>query len=141
MAKSTAALSTELLRSSDDPLYRRLRELLPELGIDVGRDVLADLFPDDGNQEFGVVVTRDHRVFTFVFHYGRGDLSAQTATGFLADWKDLSPWWASSPYADRVRDALSTVGNHLAPGRSTRRKYSTAQMDRSSTAVLEPGCP
>jgi hypothetical protein len=48
MTDSTAALSTRLLRTSDDPLYRRLRELLSEHGIDLASDVLADLFPDDG---------------------------------------------------------------------------------------------
>jgi hypothetical protein len=47
VTRTTAELSTELLRSSTDQPYARLRELLPERGVDVASDVLADLFRDD----------------------------------------------------------------------------------------------
>jgi hypothetical protein len=59
---TTAQLSTMLLRTSEEQPYRRLRELLPERGVDVEVDVLADLFPDDVDQEFGVLVTAGRRV-------------------------------------------------------------------------------
>jgi hypothetical protein len=109
--RSTAELSTELLRTSDDWLYVRLRQLLPEHGVDVASDVLADLFPDDVDQGFGVMVTADRRVFTFVFHYGRkGDLKTRAATGFLWDWTDLTSRWQSSPYDGQVREALGLLG-------------------------------
>jgi len=110
MGDKTAELSTRLLRTSDDPLFARLRHLLPEWGIDIQQDVLADLFPDDADQEFGVVVTTDRRVFTFVLHYGRkGDLKAQAASAVLADWTEISTRWESSPYAQNVRDAVELI--------------------------------
>jgi hypothetical protein len=49
--------------------------LLPGYGVDVEPDVLADLFPDDVDQEFGVLVTTERRVFTFVLFYGRRETS------------------------------------------------------------------
>jgi hypothetical protein len=49
--------------------------LLPGYGVDVEADVLADLFPDDVDQEFGVLVTTERRVFTFVLFYGRRETS------------------------------------------------------------------
>lgn len=107
MSDSTAALTTELLRTSSDPLFRRLRELLPAHDIDVATDVLADLFPDDGAQDFGIVVTSSREVFAFVLHHGRtGDLNTQAATAVLAEWTDISSGWEASPYASSVRDAL-----------------------------------
>lgn len=110
MGDSTAALSTELLRTSSDPIFRRLRELLPEHGIDAESDVLAELFSDDVDQEFGVVVTTGRQVFTLVLQYGRtGDLRAQAAAAVLADWTDISTRWESSPYAGNVRDALELI--------------------------------
>jgi hypothetical protein len=39
-------LSAELLRTSRNPLFVRLRALLPAYDIDVARAVLADLFED-----------------------------------------------------------------------------------------------
>lgn len=84
MDESVAAVSTELLRTSKDPLFRRLRELLPEYGVNVETDALAELFPDGGDQEFGVVATKDRRVFTFELRYGTGDLAVQAATAVLA---------------------------------------------------------
>jgi hypothetical protein len=41
-------------------------------------------FPDDVDQEFGVVVTRDRQVIQFVVKYGRlGDLQRQAADAVI----------------------------------------------------------
>ena len=110
MTKTTAELSTELLRTSTDQLWVKLREVLPSSGINVKTDVLADLFPDDTDQEFGVVVTHARRVFTFVLHYGRsGDLTRQAAEAVVSDWSDITDWWQSSPYVDQVRGAMDML--------------------------------
>ena len=107
MDDTTARLSTELLRTSDDQPYRRLRELLIEDGIDPQCDVLADLFEDDVDQEFGVLVTGGRRVLTFVLHYGRrGDLKTRVADAVIRDWNDVTDWWQASPYRDNVADAM-----------------------------------
>jgi hypothetical protein len=67
----------------------------------------ADLFPDDVGQEFGVLVTTERRVFTFVFYYGRrGDLNAQVAEALIRGWNDITTWWQASPYHANVSDAL-----------------------------------
>ncbi|MET9312340.1 hypothetical protein ABZX12_10960 [Kribbella sp. NPDC003505] len=100
MDETTARLSTTLLRTSQGQPYKRLRELLPSQGVDLEGDVLADLFPDDVDQDFGVIVTVDRRVFTFVLLcYGRrGDLKAQLADARVGDWTDITEWWQASPY-------------------------------------------
>lgn len=99
-------LSTQLLRTSEDQPYKRLRQLLPAQGVNVSRDVLADLFPDDGDQEFGIVVSAERRVFTFVLHYGQGDLTAQAANAIIGEWNDISDRWEASPYTASVREAM-----------------------------------
>lgn len=107
MDDSTARLSTDLLRQSDEQPYRRLRELLVEHGVDPQRDVLADLFEDDVDQEFGVLVTTTRRVLTFVVHDGRhGDLKKRASQATVHDWADITDWWQSSPYRDNVADAM-----------------------------------
>lgn len=71
-----AEMLTRQLQHSDDPLFRRLRELLSSSGVDVQRAVLAQLFHDDVDQEFGVLLGGKGQDFTFVLYYGgRGDLN------------------------------------------------------------------
>lgn len=107
MEPSQVALLTRNLRRSDDRLFARLRELLPEFGIDVGTALLAEFFPDDVDQEFGVLVSADRAVFTFVLHYARrGDLNTQVRTATISHWRDLSDRWESSPYRRYVQEAL-----------------------------------
>jgi hypothetical protein len=106
-AESQAAMLTRQLRSSDDPLYVRLRELLQGFGVDMQAAVLAQLFPDDVDQEFGVIVTPGRAVFTFVLHYGRhGDLKAQVEAASISALNDISDRWQTSPYRRYVHEAL-----------------------------------
>lgn len=110
MTESVAQLSTRLLRTSPDQPYRRLRELLPTVGVDPTLDVLADLFQDDVDQEFGVLVTTNKRVFTFVLHYGRrGDLRKMAASAIISDWCDITEVWHKSPCAEQVIEALQIL--------------------------------
>lgn len=111
MDDTTARLSTELLRTSDEQPYRRLRELLVENGRDPQTDVLADLFEDDTDQEFGVLVTDTlRRVLTFVMHYGgRGDVKTQVDQATVHDWQDITDRWESSPYQHIIADAMAMV--------------------------------
>jgi hypothetical protein len=70
--------------------------------------VLAQFFPDDVDQEFGVLVTASRGVFTFVLHYGRrGDLTTQAQTASLHGWDNISDRWESSPYSQYVHEALA----------------------------------
>lgn len=107
MAQSVTVASTRLLRGSDEPLFRRLRALLAEREVDPQTAVLADFFPDDVDQEFGVLVTRDRRVIQFTVFYGRpGDLKQQAADATIGEWKDITSWWDATPHASTIRAAL-----------------------------------
>ena len=110
MTETVAQRSTALLRTSEDSLFVRLRGLLPDRGVDVNADVLADLFPDDVDQEFGVLVTAARRVFTFVLYYGRrGDLRAQVDDAVIGEWTEITDYWQASPYQDSVREAFEVL--------------------------------
>jgi hypothetical protein len=100
-----------LLRTSDEQPYRKLRELLPAMGWMSKQTSLADLFPDDVAQEFGVIVTDKARVFTFVHYYSsQGDLKAQAANAVIGDWNEITDRWQVSPYEPNVSDAFRMLG-------------------------------
>jgi hypothetical protein len=110
VTESVSAASTRLLRGSDEPLYQRLRVLLREREVDPNTAILADLFPDDVNQEFGLLVTADRRVIEFVVYSGRlGDLKRQAADATIGEWKDITSWWDATPHASTIRLALDLV--------------------------------
>ncbi len=108
MDETTAATATDLLRTSKDPLFRRLRDLLAERGVNPQSDALAELFPLDASSEFGIAVTAEQAVFTFVLRYGPGDFAGQAVGALLEDWTEL-PQWSSSRYAANVREALEVL--------------------------------
>lgn len=99
-----AAHLTGLLRRSQDPLFRQLNALLRARGVDPDVDVLADLFTDDVDQEFGVVVTTDRRVFTFVLAR-----VATPAEAELDEWQNITTWWDATPYSRVVSEALELI--------------------------------
>lgn len=86
---------TELLLTSELPLWRRLRQVLAEQGLDLEATALAWSSEEGTNIEFGVVVTSERRVFQY--------LLVEEA---LAEWNDLSARWKSTPYAGPIRTAL-----------------------------------
>ena len=91
MDESTTALNeilelTTALRTSDEPLFARLRFLLPSHDIDPRTTYLVELFPDDTNFEFGVLVATDGRIYQFGFDY----LNCKISEGLLAEWRDLT---------------------------------------------------
>jgi hypothetical protein len=69
-----------------------------------------NLFPDDVDQEFGVVVAKDGRVIEFVLYHGRGgELHRQVEEAVLGEWKDITSWWQATPHASEIRLALDLV--------------------------------
>lgn len=109
MSESMARSSTRLLRESDEPLFRRLRVLLAERGIDSGRSALAALFPDDTDMEFGVVVAQDKRVYEFQLHYAKGDIAHAVEGATITAWDDRSAWWDSDPFSSDIREAMELI--------------------------------
>ena len=100
---------TGLLRSNEYPLWKRLRELLPERGVDPATAVLAEMFPDDTMLEFGVLVTAAGEVFEFDFVYGRGDIKTQMASGTIHNWERHTDDWRDRPYRTSVAAAFEIV--------------------------------
>jgi hypothetical protein len=106
-----ARLSTELLRTSGDPIWTRLRELLRQRDIDPITAVVADFFPDDVDLEFGVLLTPDGHVYEFDFTYGsRGDIKTKTATGQISDWREMTDRWRDRPYRNQIEAAIPLLG-------------------------------
>jgi hypothetical protein len=56
VTESVPTAFTRLLRGSDEPLFQRLRALLSDRDVDPETAILADFFPDDVDQEFGLLV-------------------------------------------------------------------------------------
>jgi hypothetical protein len=96
---------TALLRSSADPLWARLRQLLHERGIDPRDAALTDCFPDDSSLLFMCLVVKDGRVFQFDYDYRHTDMSR----GILSGWEDWSSRISSTPYRDSVELALGLL--------------------------------
>jgi hypothetical protein len=110
VAESVPTVSTRLLRGSDEPLFQRLRALLSERDVDPQTAILAEFFPDDVDQEFGLVVTQDRRVIQFVVHHGRlGDLKRQAADAVIGEWNEITSRWDATPHAPAIRIALDLV--------------------------------
>jgi hypothetical protein len=110
VTEGVPAASTRLLRGSDEPLFQRLRVLLSERDVDPQTAILADRFPDDAHQEFGLLVTPDRRVIEFVVYYGRlGDLKRQAAEATMGERKEITSWWDATPHAATIRVALDLI--------------------------------
>jgi hypothetical protein len=94
---------TDDLRSSNDPLYARMRTLLAARGVDPASSWLAEMFEDDPNYEFGILVTGDRRVIEFGFHYPNGNV----ADGDFRDWVDRTHGWQLTPFREEIDEAFS----------------------------------
>jgi len=101
---------TALLRSSSDPFWRRLRDLLSERGVSPPGAVLAVCFPDDNSFEFGIVVAEDRSVFQFGFEY----LKRPRSEGVLSEWEDLTSRFRATPHSDSIEAALKLVAQEQA---------------------------
>ena len=106
MEDDPAATSTRLLRVDAHPMWARLRDLLRERGLDPDHVAIADLFPDDTDMEFGIVVVPDGQVFEFDLVYGRGDLNTAAATAIIGDWRDRTDSWRDSPFRPQIESAF-----------------------------------
>jgi len=74
---------TQDLRTSDEASWRAVREHLIEAEFDPQESAVGDLFPEDTG-DFGVLVTGDRRVFTFM-------VGQEPIRGQRGNWR----WWVS----------------------------------------------
>ena len=97
MAELTASL-----RDSDEKLFPRLRRLLGERGIDAATSVLVELFSDDREFEYGIVVTRDGGVFQF----GLDCMGRTLEDAELIEWIDWTSTYRLAAFRNHVDAAL-----------------------------------
>lgn len=85
---------TRLLRSSQEPLWARLREELTSRGLEPSQVALAVSHEDDEDFEYGVVVSPEGGVYEFGFSY----LGRSTEEGEIVEWNNISARWADGWY-------------------------------------------
>ena len=106
-----ASVLTRLLRTSNDPLWIRLRECIRQRGYEPCDCALPQFFPDGGNLEFGLLVAPDDRVFEFDLVYGVGDLVAQQASAEIRNWTETSDRWRDQPFRGEVEQELTWLAD------------------------------
>jgi hypothetical protein len=109
-----ARLETEALRTSHEPQYQRLRQLLVERGLDPQQLVLSEFFNDERKLMFGVLVAPDRRIWTFYVDELDSDAGDQTQRAArLYAWTDLTDSWENSGYEQGVKDGLQVLAEGL----------------------------
>jgi hypothetical protein len=103
----SARFHTSRLRTSDQPRYRRLREFLIARGIDPTTAAVADLFSDDVDQYFGVIVAPGGRVFTFVLQDVGPQVGGPSQEMEVREWRESSGPREHATYQDRIDAALA----------------------------------
>lgn len=88
---------TLLLRTSDEPLWRSLRDALSAQGVDATRSQLAAGSEEGDDSEFGVVVTETGAVVQFLW---------QPSLSSFVELVSMTDWWQASPYCSKVEEAL-----------------------------------
>lgn len=96
---------TGLFRTSAEPFWVRLRQVMRKRGIEPATSVLAESFEDDENFEFGILVTQDRRVIQYGFRYSDSSFS----DGELTEWNDVTERKDSIPHSSQVATALSML--------------------------------
>ena len=138
MAYEVHVQYTQLLRTSSHDLWRRLRELLDEQGLDLATTVVVDLFPDGGDREFGQVVTDEGRVYRFDLCYDR-DCPDAARKAMLERWTDITESWQTEPLRSQTANAfiwaLPSIATRLTPLDST----GPAARSDSGAALLSRG--
>jgi|1185.fasta_scaffold157531_2 hypothetical protein len=93
---------TACLRDSDEKLFPMLRRLLAGRGVDPGTSVLVELFSDDREFEYGIVVTRDGGVFQF----GLDCMDRTPEDAELIEWIDWTSTYRLAAFRAHVDAAL-----------------------------------
>jgi hypothetical protein len=93
---------TDALRGSSDRLFPRLREVLSQRGLDPGTTVLVEMFSDEREFEYGIVVTARGDVYQFGFDcMGRTPDAAE-----LIEWIDWTRTYQLAAFRTHVDAAL-----------------------------------
>jgi hypothetical protein len=96
---------TSSLRGSDDELFPRLRRLLEERGVNPTTSVLVEMFSDEREFEYGIVVTRDGAVFQF----GLDCMGRTPDDAELIEWVDWTRTYHLAAFRGHVEAALDSL--------------------------------
>jgi hypothetical protein len=94
---------TEFLRTTSNPIYRRIRELLVARSIDPMSVLVANIMREDTSVESGFIVTMDKRVYEFELDW-RGRTCEEAV---FAVWRDLTDTYHTRAFREPVSVALS----------------------------------
>jgi len=93
---------TGSLRRSDENLFPRLRHVLSQRGVDPETSVLVEMFSDEREFEYGIVVTARRDVYQFGLDcMGRGPDAAE-----LIEWVDWTTTYQLAAFRAHVDAAL-----------------------------------
>ena len=93
---------TSLLRTGNDPLWIRLREIIERRELDVETLALAVSHEDDQNYEYGVLVSKSGQVFEFGLSYQ----DRQIEEAEVVEWNDRTNDWKDWYHSNDVKSAL-----------------------------------
>ena len=96
---------TGKLRTSPITLYKRLRQLFEEKGIDIAASYLAQIFDDGPALVFGVIVTSESRIFQFDFCWSPGDSNS----GHFSRWQKIPEEYTANAWKEQINLALELV--------------------------------
>ncbi|MGK5737338.1 hypothetical protein [Micromonospora sp. URMC 103] len=105
MAYNVYERYTQLMRTSSLDLWRRLRVLLAEQGIDPHDSVLVNLFPDGGNDEFGQIISQEDQVYCFSLAYDREQKDG-AEHAVIRNWTEITDGWQRRSLAIETADAF-----------------------------------
>lgn len=92
---------TDELRTSDEPMWLRIRQLLAGKDIDPMQSALAYFQAEAPYYEFGVIVADNNEVYQFAFDY----LNKDVIHGTFAEWKNITAEVQGKPYKNNVAQA------------------------------------
>lgn len=98
-------LLTDLLRSDENPFWRRLRALLKVRGLDPQKLVVMYSFEDDDHKEFAVVVTPEREAYAIDFEYRYRNISQ----GVISRWQKATEKYARGTHQDDFAVALKLL--------------------------------
>jgi hypothetical protein len=95
-------LKQHLLHKSSDPMWVRIRSLLAEKGIDPQSSLLVEIFPDDYQLFFGLIISPDDLVYQFDYNYR----DTTIGNGVFSRWADITDNYEKTPYSKLVNSAF-----------------------------------
>jgi hypothetical protein len=104
------------LRQGDDPGLTCLRNYLVEKNINPMKVALPSLHSEDVNQDFGILVTHDHRAFAFLLEYvlegePTGKPRAPTGEVRVMEWRELVDPTDRYPYEPDIEAGLAYLAS------------------------------